>query len=446
MVAKVKFRFTAFLILIFLILRLTSTANALEIIRDTELEDFTHSIIDKLLKPYELNFNDLNIFFIKSEQVNAFVTGGKNMFINTEILIEAEDYREYAAVIAHELAHIINGHVFNTSVEISNLSNKAFPIYLLGIIGILAGSTDSGVAGVMVGQASVSDGFSYYSRTQEASADQSAVKILCDSGINGVFLINFLKKLETIDSSSREIGNYKSSHPLIKNRVSWINTALTKDCSFNKDDILEKKFNLIKAKLHGFTHPYTETRDVYSSNNDTDLYATAVSNYFLGDHQKSINNLKTLLAKEPNNPYYNELIGEVYFANHNHFEAYKHQLKAITNIDEANDLYYMMLGNYLLSFEIKEKTNESISHLKKSIQINPNNAYSWYLLARAYALVDEIPLANYATAERYYLIGERELSFKFAMKAHKKVKIESPEWYRTSDLIQILKKEVSIIR
>ena len=44
MVAKVKFRFTAFLILIFLILRLTSTANALEIIRDTELEDITKTL------------------------------------------------------------------------------------------------------------------------------------------------------------------------------------------------------------------------------------------------------------------------------------------------------------------------------------------------------------------------------------------------------------------
>ena len=105
-----------------------------------------------------------------------------------------------------------------------------------------------------------------------------------------------------------------------------------------------------------------------------------------------------------------------------------------------------IIGSAHNYFEINEKTHESISHLKKSIQINPNNAYSWYLLARAYALVDEIPLANYATAERYYLIGERELSFEFAMKAHKKVKIESPEWYRTSDLIQILKKEVSIIR
>ena len=90
----------------------------------------------------------------------------------------------------------------------------------------------------------------------------------------------------------------------------------------------------------------------------------------------------------------------------------------------------------------KDKIIEAIKHLKKSIQINQKNAYSWYLLARAYGEINEIPLANYATAERYFLIGERSLSYEFAVKALKDIDEYSPEWYRSSDLINILKKEV----
>ena len=52
-------------------------------------------------------------------------------------------------------------------------------------------------------------------------------------------------------------------------------------------------------------------------------------------------------------------------------------------------------------------------------------------------------MANYATAERYFLIGERELSYEFAVKALKQIEENSPEWYRTNDLIEILQKEVS---
>ena len=425
---------------------LCSQVNAFEIIRDTELEQFTDEIVSILLKSSNIETEDLNIYFIKSDQVNAFVTGGQNIFINTELILSANDYREYAAVLAHELAHILGGHIFNTSIEISNLSNKALPIYLLGIIGMIAGATDAGIAGVMVGQASVSDSFSYYSRTQEASADQAAVKILCDSGINGKYLIEFLKKIDDANESyALDKNNYRSTHPLVQSRIVWINSSLENynDCIYDSEEILDEKFELLKAKLHGFTHPHYETEAIYNSMKDVDLYATAVSNYFQGNHSKSIENMKKLINKHPSNPFYNELLGEIYFANSDYQSAAFYHKAAINNIDKVNDLYYMIMANYLLTFEETSKSTEAIINLKKSLLINSKNAYAWYLLSRAYAQTGSISLANYATAERYFLIGERELSYEFAVKALKQIEENSPEWYRTNDLIEILQKEVS---
>ncbi len=421
-------------------------ASALEIIRDTELEQFTDDVVSKLLKTNDLKVEDFNIYFIKSDQINAFVTGGKNIFINTEIIISANDYREFAAVIAHELAHIIGGHIFNTRLEISNLSNRAFPIYLLGIIGMITGATDKGLIGVMVGQASVNDGFTFYSRTQEAAADQAAVNILCKSEIDGKYLINFLNKIEKLEKhNSIDEQSYRSTHPLIQNRIVWINSSLNSidNCKFNGDIKMQERFELLKAKLHGFTHPYLETEAVYNSSSDVDLYATAVSSYFQGDHSKSIDNMKELIRNNPTNPFYKELIGEIYFANNDYINAVNSQKSAIELIDQANDLYFMMIGNYLLNFEKKKQSLEAIEYLKKSIHLNSSNAYAWYLLSRAYAQTGSIPLANYATAERYFISGERQLSYEFALKALKHIEEYSPEWYRSNDLIEILKKEVS---
>ena len=96
-----------------------------------------------------------------------------------------------------------------------------------------------------------------------------------------------------------------------------------------------------------------------------------------------------------------------------------------------------------MSSEENNNVNESIFFLKKSIRLNSRNAYSWYLLARAYAYSNRISLANYATAERYFLIGEKSLSYEFAVKAIKGIEENTPEWYRTYDLIELLKKEVS---
>ncbi len=444
--AKVNRVKSLFILNIILFFTFITHLKALEVIRDTELEQFTDDIVKMLLNNSDLEAEDINVYFIKSNQVNAFVTGGKNIFINTELIIKAEDYREYTAVIAHELAHILGGHIFRTSEELVNISNKAMPIYLLGIIGLITGASEAGFAGVMVGQAAVSDTFTYYSRTQEAAADQKAVSILCDSKFDASYLSSFLESLETINSNTQtQSENYRSTHPLPRDRVNWIQLALNNNekCDYKIDKELEKRFKFIKAKLFGFTHSYDETKAVYNSSNDEDLYANAVSSYLNGEHNQSTKTLKKLIRENNENPFFKELIGEIYFVNQKYDDAIYFQTAAMNNLDSENDIYMMMLGNYLLSTKETKKVTESIYYLKKSLLLNSKNSYSWYLLAKAYGFINEISFANYATAERYFLIGERRLSYDFALKAIKGIEENTPEWYRTYDLIEILKKEVS---
>ena len=444
---KVKIISYSGLVSFFLILFFIFPAKSLEIIRDTELENFTRKVVDIFLTDREIDTEDLNIYFVKSNEINAFVTGGKNMFINTELIAAAEDYREYAGVIAHELAHIMGGHIFSTSEQLSNLSDSAFPIYLLGIISIMAGAAETGIAGVMVGQASVADSFTYFSRTQEASADQAAVVLMCENKMNADYLIKFLNRID--DSSAVRNSNkpnYRSTHPSTSNRKSWIELSMRsrQDCNHERNNDLQKQFELLKAKIFGFTHPNAETEAVYNSSDDVSLYAKAVSNYLKGNHEQSIINLKKLINNDRENPYYKELLGEIYFANQEFYKAISLQLEAINNVNQADDLYLMIIGNYLLATDDKNRAKESVKFLKKSIILNPKNAYSWYLLARAYNNLGNVPFANYATAERYFLIGERLLAYNFASKALNSIEENTPEWYRSSDLIQILEKEVSI--
>jgi predicted Zn-dependent protease len=298
-VAEVNRVKALFFLNIIILFTFISSAKALEIIRDTELEQFTGDILEILLADSNIEAEDISVYFINSKQVNAFVTGGKNIFINTELIIEAEDYREYAAVLAHELAHILGGHIFRTSEELANISNKAMPIYLLGIIGLITGASDAGFAGVMVGQAAVSDTFTYYSRTQEAAADQKAVSILCSSMIDASYLSSFLEGLETIDSNTQlKSQNYRSTHPLPQDRINWIQLALynNEKCNYEINTEFEKRFNLIKSKLFGFTHSYDETKAVYNLNNNQGLYANAVSSYLNGEHDKAIEYLEILIV------------------------------------------------------------------------------------------------------------------------------------------------------
>ena len=403
---------------------------ALEIIRDEELEKFTKELTAELLTDTNLNLEDINFYFINNKEINAFVTGGKNIFVNTGLITQADDYREYQAVIAHELSHIIGGHIFNTSTELQNLSNKALPVYLLGIIGIFAGSADTAITSIMLGQASVQDGFTYYSRNQEASADQAAIKLMCSNNIDASYLVSFLEKLDrkTLDSVSNE-NYYRSTHPPIDSRKDWINISLkNKNCEYENTQFLQEKFNLLKSKLIAFTHSKQEVYAIYSGESDVDLYANAIISYLSGNHSDSLEILDRLINREPNNPYFRELLGEIYFAKADFDNAIKNQSIAIELVNEPSDLYFMMIGSYLVALEDQASKYDGIKNLKKSIFINPKNTYSWYLLARAYADTGNLPLANYATAERYYLIGERGLALEFAQKSINSIEKNSPEW------------------
>ena len=417
-----------------------NSSLALEIIRDEELEKFTKEITAELINNTNIDVDDINFYFINNKEINAFVTGGKNIFINTGLITKADDYREYQAVIAHELSHIIGGHIFNTSAELRNLSNKALPVYLLGIVGIFTGSADTAITSIMLGQASVQDGYTYYSRNQEASADQAAISLMCSNNIDASYLGGFLEKMDRniLDNFSYE-NYYRSTHPPIDSRKEWIKISLkNKKCKFESNQFLQKKFNLLKSKLIAFTHSKQEVKAIYNGESDKDLYANAIISYLSGNHMDSLKILKKLINREPKNPYFRELLGEIYFAKADFNNAIKNQTIALELINEPSDLYFMMIGNYLISVEDVVSKKDGIKNLKKSIFINPNNTYSWYLLARAYADTDNLPLANYATAERYYLIGERRLALEFAQKSINSIEKNSPEWYRANDLVSII--------
>ena len=50
-----------------------NNASSLEIIRDVELENFTKKIVTSLVKNNDIDINEINYYFIKSKEINAFV-------------------------------------------------------------------------------------------------------------------------------------------------------------------------------------------------------------------------------------------------------------------------------------------------------------------------------------------------------------------------------------
>ena len=77
---------------IFLLIILSIKSYSIELVRDVELEEFTKELLLPLTRTSNLRDGRIELYFIKSNQVNAFVTSGQNIFINTELIIQSETY------------------------------------------------------------------------------------------------------------------------------------------------------------------------------------------------------------------------------------------------------------------------------------------------------------------------------------------------------------------
>ena len=60
------------LIVIFIFLFLPIKSNSIELVRDVELEEFTREILIPLTKASNLSDNRIDLYFVKSNQINAF--------------------------------------------------------------------------------------------------------------------------------------------------------------------------------------------------------------------------------------------------------------------------------------------------------------------------------------------------------------------------------------
>ncbi|HEY7090582.1 MAG TPA: M48 family metalloprotease, partial [Tepidisphaeraceae bacterium] len=57
-------------------------------------------------------FSDkMHFYFVNSEQLNAFTTGGEHMYVYNQLFQECQSEDELAAVMAHEYGHVYARHV-----------------------------------------------------------------------------------------------------------------------------------------------------------------------------------------------------------------------------------------------------------------------------------------------------------------------------------------------
>jgi predicted Zn-dependent protease len=408
-------------------------------IRDTEIEETLRANADPTFIAAGLNPKDVRLHIVGDKQINAFVTGGQQMFINTGLIIQTRTPNELIGVMAHETGHISGGHLARSG-DASKAATGTFVVTLgLGLLAALAGAPDA--AAMLIGNGSYFATLSVlgYTRIQESSADQAAAGFLDKSGQSGKGLVDFFDnfRYQEVFSNAKRYPFFLS-HPLSSDRIESLRVRVEAMPNYDKTDSAEAQARhvIMVAKLKAFMNPpqqsfieFKETDPSYPAR-----YARAIAYYRALETEKALKAIDALIKDYPDNPYLWELRGQALFESARAAEAEPAYRRCIELKPEAA-LFYLALGQTLLALDDDKRVDEAMTHIYKALELEQDNPFGWRMLSEAYDRRKQPGMARLAAAEQYFALGVPNEARIFGMRARAELVKGSPEWRRATDIV-----------
>ncbi|MBR6752345.1 MAG: M48 family metalloprotease, partial [Alphaproteobacteria bacterium] len=252
----------AFLIAVFFCV----PARALSVINDTETESVLRKIIMPVALAADIPENRLKIHIVNDDDFNAFVSGGEDVFIYTGLLTRIKNTNALQAVVAHELGHMIGGHMAQMSARMEAELKRTLIIQALGIGLMVAGGNPSLGAGVLAGAGGVAQqSLLSFSRDEERVADEFAVDLMVDANINPTGLITVFEQMQNITGAAEaKINKNRSNHPLTVERIKNARDKIAQIKHNQKYKTYDdKEYELVRAKLIGYLYNERQILDKY---------------------------------------------------------------------------------------------------------------------------------------------------------------------------------------
>jgi beta-barrel assembly-enhancing protease len=158
---------------------------------------------------------------VNSKEINAFALPGGFVFVNRGAIEAADNEAQLAAVMGHELSHVVMRHGTAQASKAQLLQGAA------GIFGGIFGGSTSGAVlsqGVALGAGGV---LLHYSRSDETQADVLGTQTLYDAGYDPRAMAQFFEKLEA-ETKGKNPPQFLSDHPNPGNRVERVNEEIDK--------------------------------------------------------------------------------------------------------------------------------------------------------------------------------------------------------------------------
>lgn len=404
-----------------------AAAQSISLISDEESEQLLAEIAKPLYQAANVRFDRGNIYLVNDPSLNAFVADGNGLFIHTGTILAAESPNELAGVIAHETGHIEGGHILRQKLKAKEMSEVSLVSALLaGTAAAVSGRGDAAMAVLLGSQSSALTHYTRYRTQEERSADEAALKLLAATDQSPQGMLTFMKRINQNNVlNGREESPYFRTHPVTQERISFFEQAV-KNAASGGNDPRQEKFERVKAKLYAFLNSPMQTFSKYPSGDKSAAagYARAIAQLKQLQFAAALNEMDELVKKEPGNPFFHELKGQIYLESGQIKPAAREYEKALALLPNSPLLQESAAQAILENNPSPLEVQKAVNLLNKALLRRPN-AGAWQLLSRAYGMKGDEASAAYAAAEFSLGIGARDTAERQALQARKQTNSKS---------------------
>jgi len=234
----------------------------------TEIEKSTKFITDPVVVEYVnrvgqniVKNSDCKVPFtikiIDSDEINAMALPGGFFYVNSGLILNADEEAELAGVMAHETAHVCAHHAVREQTRMNYAQLSTIPLIFIG------GWTGYGIyeaAGLAVPMT-----FLKFSRDFEAQADYLGVQYMYRAGYDPQAFLSFFEKVQALEKRKPGlVAKAFSDHPQTPDRIQHSQEEIAHILPARDEyTVTTSEFDDIKARLARIENKrrLTDTKD-----------------------------------------------------------------------------------------------------------------------------------------------------------------------------------------
>ncbi len=380
-----------------------------EINKDLEIQDYIQTIGRQLASHSDTPSTPFHFFVVMDPNINAFAGPGGYIGVNSGLILLTEAESELASVMAHEIGHVTQRHLYR---QIEAASKMSIPTVAATLAAILIGtqSPRMGQAALMAVQAGSIQFQINFTRDNEKEADRVGMQTLAESSFDPRSMPTFFERLQqSTRYYGRGVPEFLRTHPVSENRIADTRgRAETYPYRQYPDSIA---YLLTKTKLYALTEKDKEDalKHFFTlENQGTDLqraiarYGTGLVHLVHMEYPAAAAIFQQLTEQYPQHPQYSYALALTAMESRDYDKANQLFEKADRRFPR-NDAIKIEYTRCLLKSGHPEQAKQILSTVSDDQKQRP---FYYELQAQTYAGMNQPAESHRYMAEHYFARGQ----------------------------------------